>query len=102
MLISCMCSSTGTCDMYNNVCICRYHMYVWRMGAYVLYGLATRVFFVVVVVLLAAWSRDCALRVRICDEAVFSFFLSFRGDVIYLSIWTEEEWVVGCACVCRR
>jgi len=56
-------------------------MYVWRMGAYVWFG-DTRLFFLL---LLAAWSRDCALRVRFCDEAVF---LSFRGDAfIYLFVY---------------
>jgi len=73
-------------------------MYVWRMGAYVWFG-DTRLFFLL---LLAAWSRDCALRVRLCDEAVFLSFFPWRCIYLsILSIWTEE-WAVGCTCVCRQ
>jgi len=49
-------------------------IYVWRMGTY---GLAGRGFFLVLLALdkgggMAASSRDCALRVMVCDEAGFS------------------------------
>lgn len=38
--------------------------------------------------------RDCALRVRGCDEAGFS-----GGDVDYLFSWMDG-WVDGCTCAC--
>lgn len=64
-------------------------IYVWRMEAY---GLDGGGFFLVLLkggaeCLVAG--RDCALRVRGCDEAGF-----FRGDVDYLFSWMDV-WLVG-------
>jgi len=44
--------------------------------------------------------RDCALRVRVCDEAVSSSSVEIYLSV-YLSVWTGE-WMVGCTCIQKK